>query len=81
MLVRVTQFCDRLTNSLGFFLSVCKTRFSFPDAALFQPTDAQDDSEETGVSSLRKILGVLAQLRRDYPGSNQTDLLLGTLDR
>eukprot|EP01127_Copromyxa_protea_P003898 TRINITY_DN13664_c0_g1_i1.p1 TRINITY_DN13664_c0_g1~~TRINITY_DN13664_c0_g1_i1.p1 ORF type:complete len:292 (-),score=54.95 TRINITY_DN13664_c0_g1_i1:62-937(-) len=58
-------------ENVGFFLTACKTRFGLPDAALFEPTDVQDENDETSLSSLRKILAVLTQLSRDYPGSNQ----------
>jgi len=55
-----------------FFLAACKSRLGVPQASLFQPSDIQDESEETGLTSLRKILALLLQLRKEFPGSNDS---------
>jgi len=59
----------------GFFITACKSRLGIPEASLFQATDIQDETEETGLISLRKILDVMIQLRKEYPGANQSDTI------
>jgi len=53
-----------------FFLQACKTRLGLPESSLFQTSDIQDETEETGLTALRKILAVLLQLRKEHPGSD-----------